>query len=61
MNGAGVQPPQRTEQDQPAVGRDRPMEPAGPACNYLVCQTHYREVTYFQYAAPGLTAKLSAG
>lgn len=61
MNGAGMQPPQKTEQDQPAVGRDRPMEPAGPACNYLVCQTHYREVTYFQYAAPGPTAKLSAG
>lgn len=38
-------------QDQPAVDRDRLMKPAGLACNYLVCQTHYREVTYFQHSA----------
>jgi len=38
-------------------GRDRLMKPAGPACNYLVCQTHYREDTYFQYAAAGLRNK----
>ena len=51
MDGAGMQPLQRTEADQPAM--DRLMKPAGLACNYLVCQTHYRGVTYFQYAAPG--------
>lgn len=33
------------------------MEPAGWARNYLVCQTHYRQVANFQRAAPGLRDK----
>lgn len=60
MDGAGVHPLQRTEADQPAMDRDRLMKPAELACNYLVCQTHYREVTYFQYAAPGLRDKAAS-
>lgn len=44
-------------QDQPAVDRHRRMEPAGWARNYLVCQTHYRQVANFQRAAPGLRDK----
>lgn len=48
---------QRTEADQPAVDRGVLMKPAGLACNYLVCQTHYREVTCFWYVAHGLRYK----
>lgn len=57
MDGAGVRPLRKTELDQPAGDRGRQMEPAGQACHYLVCQTHYREVAKFQYAAPGLRDK----
>lgn len=42
------------KQHQPAVDRGRLMKPAGLACNYLVCQSHYREVTYFQCFVPSL-------